>query len=116
MKKLLFALTILVFTPNLSRAFVPPCSFIVDSGSKEAYGNLDDFLKENNNKIKDYWENEVGRVIEEIKKQSKERENKLKILKNLEKERLFVNKEIEFLLKQESELLGNEASIESEVK
>lgn len=77
---------------------------------------MDNFLEEENNKIKSYWENEIGRVIEEIKKQSEEREKQLKILKNLEKERLFANKEIEFLLKQESELLGNEANIESEVK
>lgn len=115
MKKLLFIISIFVFAPNLYCA-IPPCSFIIDSDSKEAYGDLDNFLEEENNKIKSYWENEIGRVIEEIKKQSEEREKQLKILKNLEKERLFANKEIEFLLKQESELLGNEANIESEVK
>lgn len=57
MKKLLFIISIFVFAPNLYCA-IPPCSFIIDSGS------LDNFLEEENNKIKSYWENEIGRVGE----------------------------------------------------
>lgn len=99
-----------------SSIFACNWSLIANSGSEQAFSNLDNFLSNENNNIKKYWENDIKNVIDDIAEESKKREQNLKILKNIEKERLLANKQIEFLLKQESELLGNEATIESEAK
>lgn len=101
---------------SFSSLFACNWSLIANSGSEQAFSNLDSFLKNENNNIKTYWKNDINKVVDDITKENKKREQNLKILKNIEKERLLVNKQIEFLLQQESELLGNEATIESEAK
>lgn len=113
MKKIIL---MLIFISNLFGWSCVPCSFIANSGSESAYNDLDDFLDDKNKDLKDYWDDEIKNVIDEIKDESQKKEKHLNILKELEKARLLVNKEMEFLLKQEAHLLGNEANIEAEIK
>lgn len=77
------------------------------------YQTLQNDFNEANNGIRDYWRDEIKPIIEDIKKESESRKKKLETIKNLEKERLLVNKEIEFLLQQETELLSNQTDLES---
>lgn len=100
----------------LSLPIPPPCSLIASSGSNIAYSSLSSFLNKKNNEIERYWENEISPVIDRIKEESEKREEKIKILKRIEQERLLLSKEMEFLLKQESELLGNLSNIEVETQ
>lgn len=105
----------LFLTAGLLQAYCVPYSLVSNSGSKDGYDDLDDYLEEQNDKIKEYWKKDIKEVIEDIEEESEKRKEKLEKLTNLEKERLFVTQQIEFLLKQEAELLGNLADIESEV-
>ena len=80
---------------------------------RNEYMTLRDNFNEANNEIRDYWRDEIKPIIEDIKEESESRKKKLETIKRLEKERLLVNKEIEFLLQQETELLSNQADLES---
>lgn len=114
MKKLFIC--VFLFHIQLYGAVPVPCSLVVESGSSSAFGDLEDFLKEKNDKINDYWKDEIKPIINKIKEESSQREKKLKTLREIEKQRLIANKQIEFLVQQESELLSNKANIESEIK
>lgn len=118
MKKLTILLMLLplIIINNVFAFFVPPppCSFVSKSNTPNKYNDLNDFIRDRNNDIKDYWKDKIKPVIKDIKDESKNREKKLKKLKNIEKDRFLVNKEIEFILHQQNELLGNLINIEAE--
>lgn len=114
MKKLFICVFLLHI--QLYGAVPVPCSLVIESGSSSAFEDLEDFLKEKNDKINDYWKNDIKPIINKIKEESSQREEKLKKLREIEKERLVTNKQIEFLVQQEAELLSNKANIESEIK
>lgn len=70
-------------------------------------------IRDANKDIENFWKNDIKPIIDDIKKESDTRNKNLKIIKALEKERLLIQKEIEFYLKQETELLSNQADLES---
>lgn len=113
----IFVRLLLLMTLYVSTALsLVPCTATTNLNAtkiRTEYETLQkDFNKANNN-IRDYWRDEIKPIIEDIKEESESRKKKLETIKNLEKERLLVNKEIEFLLQQETELLSNQADLES---
>ena len=106
----------LIIINNVYALFVPPppCSFVSQSNTLSKYNDLNKFIRDRNNDIKDYWKDKIKPVIKDIKDESKKRKENLKKLKNIEKDRLLVNKQIEFILHQQNELLGNLINIEAE--
>ncbi|ECK2550116.1 hypothetical protein FQW77_08555 [Campylobacter jejuni] len=89
-------------------------SSLSSSGFQGAYQSLNNMVEIRNQKIQNFWENEINPLIKEISKETKEKEKKLSILKELEKDLLLTEKNIQFYLNQKKELLGNEANIISE--
>lgn len=70
-------------------------------------------IEDANKDIENFWKNDIKPIIDDIKEESDKRKANLKIIKALERERLLIHKEIEFYLKQEAELLSNQADLES---
>ncbi|CAM3313496.1 hypothetical protein [Helicobacter labetoulli] len=95
-------------------AFTIPCSYVSDTNSSTKHENIRDFIEDENTDIRNYWKDTISPIVENIKEESNKREEKMKKLKAIETERLVIAKKIEFLLKQENELLGNFINIESE--
>lgn len=106
---------------NCSPFYLFDCNYYDSLMLHSALGNnwssnwkcFNDNIRDANTDIEDYWQNEIKPIIEDIKEESESRKKKLETIKRLEKERLLVHKEIEFLLQQESELLSNQADLES---
>ncbi|ELU1350303.1 hypothetical protein [Campylobacter helveticus] len=92
-------------------AYAGVWSSMAQSGFSGAYNQLNNFVSNQNKEIEDFWNNEIKPLVEEINKESKAKEEKLAILRELEKAILLNEKEIEFLLHKENELLGNKANV-----
>lgn len=70
-------------------------------------------IRDANKDIENFWKNDIKPIIDDIKEESDKRKANLKIIKALERERLLIHKEIEFYLKQETELLSNQTDLET---
>lgn len=95
----------------ISNSYAGVWSSMSTSGFNGAYVELNDFVKNQNSYIEKFWNEEIKPIIDKIAKKEKEKEKKLKILRELEKNNLITDKKIEFLLNQKKELLSNEANI-----
>ncbi len=95
----------------VSNSYAGVWSSMSKSGFNGAYVELNDFVKNQNSYIEKFWNEEIKPIIDKIAKKEKEKEKKLKILRELEKNNLITDKKIEFLLNQKKELLSNEANI-----
>ncbi|EAH8851040.1 hypothetical protein CDJ58_03735 [Campylobacter lari] len=105
MKKIL--LLIMFFYIHLNAGLWSSLSY---SGFNEAYAELNGYVSEENKYIENFWKERIRPLIENIAKQTKEKDEKLKVLRELEKENLLIQKKIDFLLNQKKELLSNEAN------
>ncbi|WP_270979617.1 hypothetical protein [Campylobacter helveticus] len=102
---------ILIFSMSL---YAGVWSSMGQSGFSGAYNELNQFVSTQNKEIDDFWNNEIKPLVEEINKESKAKNEKLTILRELEKAVLLNEKEVEFLLHKENELLGNKANVIAE--
>ncbi|WP_276950787.1 hypothetical protein [Helicobacter rodentium] len=109
MKRFLILLSLLFLFGSLSFAGV--WSSLSSSGIDSAYSSLNSFVTSKNNEIKQFWETNIQTLLEEINKESQEKEKSLKELRALQKELLLNKKEINFLLKQHNELLSAKANV-----
>lgn len=109
MKRFLILLSLLFLFGSLSFAGV--WSSLSSSGIDSAYSSLNSFVTSKNNEIKQFWETNIQTLLEEINKESQEKEKSLKELRALQKELLLNKKEINFLLKQHNELLSTKANV-----
>ena len=114
MKKIFICLCFYLLLLTEYNYALVPCSFVSDTNSSTKHTDIKDFIKDENNDIKNYWKDNIKPVVKNIKEESKKREEKMKKLKAIETERLVIAKKIEFLLQQENELLGNFINIEAE--
>ncbi|CAD7289499.1 hypothetical protein LMG7974_01576 [Campylobacter majalis] len=80
------------------------------SGFNQAWERTKQFSTKENEKIEQYWINEIQPLIEKIAEQVRQKEENIKTLKALEIEINLSDREILFLLEQEKQLLGNEAN------
>lgn len=92
-------------------SFAGVWSSLGSSGISEAYGELNAFVDSKNNEMKAFWENNIKNLLSEIEKQSKEKEKHLKQLEALNKELLLNKQELNFILKQNLELLNIKGSV-----
>ena len=92
-------------------SFAAIWSSMEQSGFNSAYNELNAFVSSQNKEIDNFWNNEIKPLIQEINKESKAKEEKLQILRELEKEMLLDEKETEFLIHKENELLDNKANV-----
>ena len=109
MKRFLILLSLLFLFGSWSFAGV--WSSLSSSGIDSAYSSLNSFVTSKNNEIKQFWETNIQTLLEEINKESQEKEKSLKELRALQKELLLNKKEINFLLKQHNELLSAKANV-----
>ena len=109
MKRFLILLSLLFLFGSLGFAGV--WSSLCRSGIDSAYSSLNSFVTSKNNEIKQFWETNIQTLLEEINKESQEKEKSLKELRALQKELLLNKKEINFLLKQHNELLSTKANV-----
>lgn len=109
MKKLLILLPLFFLFSSFSFAGV--WSSLSSSGINSAYSSLNSFVTSKNNEIKRFWEMNIKTLLEEISKESQEKEKNLKELRVLQKELLLNKKELNFLLKQHNELLSTKANV-----
>lgn len=109
MKRFLILLSLLFLFGSLGFAGV--WSSLSSSGIDSAYSSLNSFVTSKNNEIKQFWETNIQTLLEEINKESQEKEKSLKELRALQKELLLNKKEINFLLKQHNELLSTKANV-----
>ena len=51
----------LIIINNVFAFFVPPppCSFVSKSNTPNKYNDLNDFIRDRNNDIKDYWKDKI---------------------------------------------------------
>lgn len=105
MKKI-FVLSIFIIS-----CFGATWSSVALSGISIAYTGLENLVNSKNNEIKNFWDTNIGNLIKEIEKESKERERNLKQLEALDKELLLNKKELNFLLEQNNNLLNIKASV-----
>lgn len=108
MKKILFFLLC-----SISLSFGGVWSSLNNSGFTRAYGELDNYSKAQIQEIEDYYNNEIKNVLDELNKAQIKNQELLTTIQELDKEILLQENQINFLLKQESRLLGNQADIES---
>lgn len=108
MKRFLILLSFFLFS---SLSFAGVWSSLSSSGIDSAYSSLNSFVTSKNNEIKQFWETNIQTLLEEINKESQEKEKSLKELRALQKELLLNKKEINFLLKQHNELLSTKANV-----
>ena len=94
-----------------SLGFAGVWSSLSRSGIDSAYSSLNSFVTSKNNEIKQFWETNIQTLLEEINKESQEKEKSLKELRALQKELLLNKKESNFLLKQHNELLSTKANV-----
>ncbi|ELW9007495.1 hypothetical protein SIN57_001172, partial [Campylobacter upsaliensis] len=73
---------ILIFSMSL---YAGVWSSMGQSGFSGAYNELNQFISTQNKEIDDFWNNEIKPLIEEINKESKAKNEKLTILRELEK-------------------------------
>lgn len=92
-------------------SFAGVWSSLGSSGISEAYGELNSFVSSKNNELKSFWDTNIKNLLDEIEKENKEREKNLKQLEALNKELLLNKKELDFLLKQNVELLNIKGSV-----
>lgn len=105
MKVLFILLNFIVFS------FAGVWSSLGSSGISGAYNELNSFISSKNNEFKSFWDTNIKNLLNEINQQSKEREKNLKQLEILNKELLLNKKELNFLLKQNVELLNIKGSV-----
>lgn len=110
MKKLvlLYALTAFCFGEDYSN--------MEGSGFSFAWQKVEQNSTQENEKIKDYWQNEIKPLIEKIAKEVKIKNENLNIIKALEKDIALKNSQILFLLEQEKQLLSKESEIKGKNK
>lgn len=105
MKKLILILFLSV------NAYAGVWSSLSQSGFHQAYAELNAFVQSENDYISNFWKQRIKPLIEEISEETKEKEKKLKIIRELEKENLLIENQINFLLNKKKELFSNEANI-----
>ncbi|QKG30294.1 hypothetical protein [Campylobacter sp. RM16187] len=81
------------------------------SGFNQAWERTKNFTTQENEKIEQFWTDEIKPLIEKIAEQVKLKEQNLKTIKALEAEINLTDKEILFLFEKEKQLLGNEANV-----
>lgn len=82
-----------------------------EDGIHQAFSELDELVKQLNEKTQDKWTNEIEPLIEEVAKETNKKNTLLKEIEAIEKDKVVNEKEIIFYLEQEKNLLGNYDSI-----
>lgn len=86
------------------------------SGIHPAYSMLDNIIKSRNKEVENKYAKEIQPIIDEIKEQTKKKNELLAQIRELEKERLKDSYYQQFLLEQEKQLLGKEIDLGGIVK
>lgn len=83
------------------------------SGFNREYANLNNLTKEQMEELKKIWNSEIKPIIENVKEETNKKKILLEQLKELAKKQSFNQRQIKFLLSQESQILGNQSNIKS---
>lgn len=100
------------YPSGVSGAIANGCSYA--SSAEDGYTSLKNYISNSNTTLKNCWNNGIKASVKNVQEQTEQRKENLTKLKNLEKERLLTSKQLEFLLRQETELLSLIISIEGE--
>ena len=96
---------ILIFSMSL---YAGVWSSMGQSGFSGAYSELNQFVSTQNKEIDDFWNNEIKPLIEEINKESKAKNEKLTILRELEKAVLLSDKLSQKIVEKINQMGGSQ--------
>ena len=90
-----------------------PYSSLGEDGFPSAYSELAQKINQKVEMLNQKYKSDIQEMVKEIEKETQEKEKNINILKALEKELSLSQMEIDFILKQELEILSNHANIEA---